>query len=143
MRHLAIVWVLLLVGCAQAPVPLATVRGKVTLNGVALKKVRVEFHPEQVTGDKFLRSTATTDDEGNFELTCDDGRPGAVVGKHKVVVAPAGRGADRAANPFEPTAGTPSGPPSANFGIYTSVATTDKVVAVVAGINEIPIELKR
>jgi hypothetical protein len=59
------------------------VTGTVKMNGRPLAKVRVEFWPEGGSP----RSAGTTDEAGRFTLTADrTGKPGAVVGPHKVVL---------------------------------------------------------
>ena len=69
-------------GCSGGP-RLAEVTGTVRLNGVPLANIMVEFNPDALSG---VRSTATTDENGRYELVCDDQRPGALVGPHRVVL---------------------------------------------------------
>jgi len=116
-----------LAGCDSGPPPLAPVRGRVTFEGRPLAKVRVEFIPEAPTGDRFLRSLAQTNEKGEFEMYCDDGRQGVVIGWHRVVLATDSRSAARERNPFEPESTRDSTPTSSVFRIpraYNSVATT-------------------
>lgn len=116
-----------LAGCSSGPPPLASVKGRVTFEGRPLSKVRVEFIPELPTGDRYLRSLAQTNDNGEFEMYCDDGRPGAVIGWHRVVLATDSRSIDRSRNPFEPESGRDSSSSASGFRIprtYNSVATT-------------------
>lgn len=69
-------------GCGGGP-RLAEVEGTVKQKGKALDRVVVEFWPE----GNGPRSIGTTDEQGHFVLTTDDGkRPGALVGKHRVVL---------------------------------------------------------
>jgi hypothetical protein len=69
-------------GCGRGPA-LAPVSGTVTMNGKPLARVRVEFWPEEGSP----RSTGSTDEAGRFTLTTDGtAKPGAVVGRHKVVL---------------------------------------------------------
>lgn len=75
----------LLAGCSQGP-ELAEVKGKVTMNGKPLGNVQVAFHPDPDKGTPGQGSTGATDAEGNFTLKYADGRPGAVVGPHRVVL---------------------------------------------------------
>jgi len=75
----------LLTGCSNAPT-LAEVKGKVTMNGKPLGNVRVDFHPDPDKGTSGAGSTATTDADGNFALKFGDGRPGAIVGHHRVIL---------------------------------------------------------
>ncbi len=75
-----------LVGCADGP-KMAEVTGTVTLKGIPLDKILVEFWPE----GNGPRSMGVTDAQGLFTLTTDDGkRKGAAVGPHKVVLRDAG-----------------------------------------------------
>lgn len=135
--------ILLLGGCGEAPPPVTVVTGRVTIEGRPLPRVRVEFIPEQATGAKFLRSMAVTDGNGQFELTCDDGRLGAVKGWHKVVIAPDNRGTHRDRNPFEPehtkeaVVDEPTVPAR-----YMSVNTTPERFEVKTGVNEATIRIK-
>ncbi|MFL5331213.1 MAG: hypothetical protein ACJ8C4_20160 [Gemmataceae bacterium] len=132
-------------GCGPAaPPPLAPVRGKATYNGQPLAKVRIEFIPEEETGAKVLRSTAVTNADGTFEMMCENGKPGATVGWHRVVVRPISRSRDPNANPFEPeVAGQRNTTPpiEMNLGAYTSVATTPERQEIKLGDNEVKLEL--
>lgn len=136
-----------LAGCGKAPPPLAPVRGRVTYEGRPLSKVRVEFHPEVPINDpNFVRWLAQTDDNGEFVLVCDDGRTGATVGWHRVVLATDSRSAARERNPFEPETGRETAA-TAVFRIpkhYNSVATTpEKVEVKVEGENRFEFKVKR
>jgi hypothetical protein len=75
-------------GCSPSePVFNETVEGVVKLDGVPVPKVRVEFVPQKgAEGGKLPGSGAFTDDKGRYRLVCDNQKPGAVVGKHSVVV---------------------------------------------------------
>jgi hypothetical protein len=76
----------LLVGCDRGP-ELAVVTGTVTLNGVPLDEIRVEFMPDPEEGNVAATSTAETDAEGKFTLIWPgSGQPGAAVGSHRVVL---------------------------------------------------------
>jgi hypothetical protein len=77
---------ILAAGCAFGPPAVGEVEGTVTLKGKPLANVRVEFMPDYRKDTKGPRSTAMTDDKGHYTLTCDDGRPGAVVGTHLVLI---------------------------------------------------------
>lgn len=127
----------------------APVSGKVTLkNGQPLARVRVEFLPEEATGERYLRSIGTTDEKGNFTLLCDNGQPGAVIGMHRVVIAPGDRNRGREEeNPFQAEIpGQPRPRPTGstvpqNLAIYTSQATTPERREVVAGDNSFDIKV--
>jgi hypothetical protein len=60
--------------------------GTVTLNNQPVPNAEVVFLPDSTQGTEGPRSSAITDAEGRFILRTDDGRPGAVVGKHRVTV---------------------------------------------------------
>ena len=62
------------------------VSGVVKLDGAPMPDAQVEFLPDPDRGTIGPRSTAKTDTEGRFRLTCDDQRDGAVVGFHRVIV---------------------------------------------------------
>ena len=84
-------------GCKRTPA-CAEVDGLVTLDGDPLPDVVVTFYPvvEGADGkdpandakDKLPQSSAATDQAGRYVLKCDTGKPGAVPGKHRVVVTP-------------------------------------------------------
>jgi hypothetical protein len=57
------------------------VEGTLKMKGKPLANVKVDFLPENAGP----RSSGVTDSNGRYTLTCDDGRPGAVVGMHRVV----------------------------------------------------------
>ncbi len=73
-----------IVGCSSA-VTLNTVEGQVTYKGNPAKGVVVVFHPEDAAKVDAIRPTGTTDDSGNFKLTCAKGT-GAPVGKYKITL---------------------------------------------------------
>jgi hypothetical protein len=63
----------------------AEVEGKVTLGKKPLSGVRVTFYPDsEEAGLPF--ATGTTDSSGVYSLTSKGGKPGALVGKNRVVV---------------------------------------------------------
>jgi hypothetical protein len=76
---------LILGGCGQAGPSLNPVTGKVTKGGQPLKGISVTFSPV----DAGPSSAGLTNDEGKFVLLCQNGKAGAVAGKHKVVLAEA------------------------------------------------------
>jgi hypothetical protein len=82
-------------GCGgSAPAP---VEGTLRMNGKPLGNVQVEFLPE-ANGP---RSTGVTDQTGHYTLTTLDGRPGALVGRHRVVLSDLGVYEDKAPAPGE------------------------------------------
>jgi hypothetical protein len=72
-------------GCTKK-LPLGQVSGTVRLDGKPLDKALVVFLPDPARGNTGPRSVAATDEEGHYTLRCDDGRDGAAVGWHRVVV---------------------------------------------------------
>jgi hypothetical protein len=74
-------------GCAKTPPPVTTVEGTVLLDGKPLPFAMVQFMPDTADFGAELNSTGVTDEMGHFTLTCTrQNEPGAVVGKHRVVV---------------------------------------------------------
>ncbi|HEV8061996.1 MAG TPA: hypothetical protein VGP68_19110 [Gemmataceae bacterium] len=107
-------------GCGTAPPPMNNdVQGTVKVNGTPLAGVMVEFVPDGVSG--LLSGSAITDGQGHYEMQTGD-HPGAVIGKHHVILIAGrssnGRGNDPQAaqpdenNPAPPTTkGSPRIPP--------------------------------
>src|SRR5205823_13119370 len=82
-------------GCGKSLVFNDSVEGTVKLDGKPFGNVHVQFVPDE-PGVKAPGSEGTTDENGHFRLTREDaGQPGAVVGKHLVVLM-RGREANRA-----------------------------------------------
>jgi hypothetical protein len=74
-------------GCAPTLPPIVPVSGTVYLDNQPLPYARVEFVPDLEHFGAESNSFAVTDDQGRFTLTCVLGQqPGAVTGKHKVLV---------------------------------------------------------
>jgi len=83
---LALLSVLAAGGCSRGPT-YAEVEGTVRLNNKPLANVRVEFLPDPEEGNKAgQNSFGVTDKDGRYQLVCDNQRPGAVVGKHRVII---------------------------------------------------------
>jgi hypothetical protein len=76
---------LLAAGCGSGPT-LGEVEGTVKLNNKALPGVVVQFLPDPEKDTRGPESSATTDENGHYTLTCANSRPGAVVGWHRVIV---------------------------------------------------------
>jgi hypothetical protein len=128
-------------GCGFGPPPIGEVRGKVLFNGKPLGNVRVEFYPEKETGERYLISRATTNEDGTFQLMCDDDRSGAVIGWHKVVVKPIRQ--DPGINPRDAAAKASGAPPrpKLNLAPYHQQETTRERREVVAGENTFDLNL--
>lgn len=120
---LAVSAVLAAAGCSGGP-RLAEVKGTVTLEGRPLPRVLVEFIPDATTGP---RATGTTDENGQYTLTCDDQRRGAVVGPNRVVLRDLEVMGDKFLGRKMEQIGTKDGPtlkPSRVPEQYTDVART-------------------
>src|ERR1019366_5062373 len=76
---------LMVVGCGRSR-DYAQVEGKVTMAGRPLAGVRVWFYPEAEGVEQPPIATGTTDASGVYTLTAETGKPGALVGKNRVVV---------------------------------------------------------
>jgi hypothetical protein len=73
-------------GCGGQGGGVTEVQGKVTLNNAPLAGVVVTFYPDGELRDSPPYARGTSDASGQYKLVSADGRPGAVVGKHRVVV---------------------------------------------------------
>lgn len=77
------VGVMFLLGCGGDGITIVPVEGTVTLDGQPLERIMVEFWPES----EGPRSFASTDEQGHFVLTTDDGkRQGAALGTHRITL---------------------------------------------------------
>src|SRR5262249_41369202 len=83
---LGAVALLALSGCGGPTFEFAEVEGKVTLGGKPLAGVEVTFYPDDTGASQLPYATGKTDGSGNYTLTLKDGKPGALVGKNRVVV---------------------------------------------------------
>ena len=144
-----LVWTLgltALAGCSSQSGPLAEVEGTVTLQGQVVPNVRVEFVPDARNGFRGPRSTGVTDDKGHYVLTCDDGRPGAVVGKHLVSVVFDEGSELRDEDPRNPNPRPNTQTPRPNPNIpprYTAAASTPLKPEVKPGKQTIDLPLVR
>jgi hypothetical protein len=116
------------------------VEGTLTWGKTPIAGVRIQFVPVTADkGDQATISSATTDENGFFSLKRDDnGKPGAVVGKHKVVVM-AGRPGTGARSRDDDVKDEPSGtnlPPR-----FASTTLTPLEVEVKPGQTTYPLDL--
>ena len=88
---------LLPAGCGSDD-DLATVKGKVTLNGQPLQDATVEFQP---TAAGAAPSAGKTDTKGRYKLMYSFDVPGAVSGEHVVSIRTAGTYFDDQGNELE------------------------------------------
>jgi hypothetical protein len=123
-------------GCGKSPPPQTDVSGTVTFEGKPVEGVIVTFYPIVEKGQPRLAySRATSDAAGKYTLISEDGKPGAVVAKHKVVVNWPVRGAKEMATQAAPSPAIPTQ--------YTTATETPIEVEVKSGQNDIPIDVKR
>ena len=120
-------------GCSSKP-PLGEVAGKVTLNGQPLAGVAVIFLPDPEQGNQGERSTALTDENGNYTLTHESAaaRQGALAGWHRVLIE------DTAVENREP--GGPKVPRCSSR--YASAADTPLKFKVLPGAQSIDIAVE-
>jgi hypothetical protein len=131
---------LALVGCAR-PLPVAeTVEGTVVYGQSPVVGARIQFVPVVPEGVKAPISSAITDDKGFFRMKRDDtGKPGAVIGKHKVVVI-AGRSNEKRASRDE--ADTDPAPSGTRIPLrYATVRNTPLEVEVKPEQTTYPLEI--
>lgn len=81
-RLWSLVLITMLTGCGGG-LPLASVKGVVTLDEKPLDQATVSFQP---VSEKASTSIGETDSDGEFELSYTRDKKGALVGKHKVRV---------------------------------------------------------
>jgi hypothetical protein len=132
----------ILSGCgAPKPPPFAEkVQGTLMVGKTPLANVRVQFVPQDTSKGQLTISSATTDEKGFFSLTRDDnGKPGAVLGKHKVILIagrPPGSGSrDDDAGSRAIAAVAPIPP------YYSNVSLTPLEVEVKAGQTDYPLSV--
>jgi hypothetical protein len=118
---------LLLAGCGLGTkLEYAEVEGTVTLGGKSLSGVNVTFYPDSEGAEQLPYATGKTDDAGRYTLTLQSGKPGALVGKNRVVVSwPAPERRDDQPRPPPPGPAIPVR--------YTVVTETPLVVEVEPG----------
>lgn len=124
-------------GCSgKKTFELVPCKGTLTVDGKKLEGLLVQIMPDATEGEKKApegpTSFGVTDANGNFEMTCSDGRPGAFPGPHLVTVVD--QKEERPAQGEDPK-GTPRLNPK-----FASGAS--KVKVVVAAGQDLKIDLK-
>jgi hypothetical protein len=129
---------LALAGCGGPKFNYAEVEGKVTLGGQPLSGVVVTFYPDSEGKEQLPYARGTTDAAGAYALATMDGKPGALVGKNRVVV-------NWPLRERRDDKGPPPPPPGPPIPIAYTVATeTPLVVEVKAGPRQtIDLPLKK
>lgn len=83
-KYLPLSVVVLIVGCDTGP-HLAPVKGTITMDGKPLVGAGVSFYPETAQPAALAPpSIGKTNENGEYTLATIEGKPGAVVGKHRV-----------------------------------------------------------
>ncbi len=111
LRALVGISLLSLAGCASDLQFNEQVEGTVKLDGMPLSNVLVEFVPNLKSKTQAPVSRATTDSSGHFILMCANERPGAVIGRHNVLVR-VGRGGQSGADEMDAPPDRSSGRPA-------------------------------
>lgn len=127
------------VGCGEDGPKLYPVTGTIKANGKSLEGVTVSFLPVDSAQPG---SGGVVQKDGSFTLTSADGRPGAVAGKHKVVLAAPPPAVAQAENTYKTK--QKQGPQEVELPFpkeYTTAAKTPKEVDVVAGSNTVEISI--
>jgi hypothetical protein len=119
---------LTIAGCKGPSLVFAdTVEGTLTLDGRPVPNALVQFYPEVPEGTKAPSSSGTTDDKGFFRLTRSDvSKPGALVGRHKVIIAAGRAGGDRDNPEAGASVKVPKEYTNANTTPFTVEVTQDK-----------------
>lgn len=76
---------LIATGCTPVD-KLVPVEGVVLIDGKPAPNISVQFMPDVLKGGQGPTSFGTTDAEGKFTLTTNDGKAGAVIGPHIVTL---------------------------------------------------------
>ena len=147
-KYLQLAWfaVLLCLGGCSGSSQLGDVEGTVTLQGQPLANVRVEYFPDRKHQSHGIRSCAMTDEKGHYVLQCDDGRAGAAVGAHLVVITFDESWQSRDDDPRNPGTARRRPPPKSqtNPAIparYTAAVTTPLKPEVKPGLQTIDLTL--
>ena len=133
-------------GCGRRLPPVVPVQGTVLVNGKPLPKASVTFVPQLDRFGAESNSSAVTDENGRFTLTCAyNDQPGAVVAKHVVLVAEAPLPEDlrrvqdgQAIDRYRATLGNRPIPPQ-----YSSVNQSPIRMEIKEGQEPVTIELTR
>jgi hypothetical protein len=116
------------------------VEGTLTLDGqTPLAFVRVQFVPQDSAGGQQVIASGVTDEKGVFSLKRDDtGKPGAALGKHKVLLVAGRPGGPRSRDDDAP----PPAPPATIPAEYARIASTPLEVEVKADQAEYNLKLR-
>ena len=107
------------VGCGGGGPKLVPVEGVVRIDGKPAASIAIQFQPDVMKGGQGPTSFASSDKEGKFRLKTYDGKEGAVVGTHLVILV------DELED--RPAQGTRAAKPPRVASKYTIPATTLRV----------------
>jgi hypothetical protein len=129
---------MLIVGCGPSGPKTYAVSGKVTIKGQPATDVSITFQPVESTGQSASGRVGT---DGSYSLfTGVQGKPGAMVGKYKVVLSGGGTQVDPSER-YKKGGGPPKPAEGPVPKEYTSGATSPKEVEVKPESNTINIEI--
>ena len=116
-------------GCAKTWSQNDNVEGTLKLDGVPLANVSVRFVPDdaKVQGPS---SSGYTDDKGHFQLTCENAKSGAILGKHNVILLQGRTDAGEHTGPAIPP-------------VYTMAPKTPLQIEVTAGEHNYDLNISR
>jgi hypothetical protein len=143
---LAITCLVFLGGCSGSSGPtLHSVSGTLTLDGQPLSGVTVNLFPVDTSQ---ISSAGVTDSAGHFSVATSTGEPGAVAGKHKVVLSGGTvSGADgtpeymQSSDSSARSSQAPVAPKVPYPSEYGSADTTPEEVEITSGSNELTIAI--
>jgi hypothetical protein len=95
----AVCWLILMAGiagCAQSGPELATVSGRVTVDGKPVENLDITFQPDEMRPASYAR----TDASGHYELGYKRGVTGALLGQHTVRIRSLAANAPQIAEKF-------------------------------------------
>jgi hypothetical protein len=135
-------------GCGKHVAQNDSVEGIARIDGTPLAGVMVQFVPDGQ--ERLPMSSGVTDEQGHYTLQCENGKPGALVGKHHVVVLQGrGDGAARADDPQAPRGveAAPAAPAGTRRpsvpSVYALASKTPLVVEVTADRHAYELQLSR
>jgi hypothetical protein len=129
-----------LAGCGDTGPATVNVKGTLTIDGQPANNVTITFAPV----DSSLPTASGPVNNGTFELFSGaEGKPGAVPGKYKVVLAASAGDPEADAAAYAPgaTGGPPAAPEAPFPEKYSNAGTSDKEVEVTSGSNDIKIDI--
>src|SRR5947207_276668 len=95
LRPLGLLSLLLTAGCGSKLNYNHQVEGIALFDGAPLAGALVQFIPDVEDGGTALSSSGVTDAKGHYRLTYGKDKPGAVLGKHRVVILQGRAGSGR------------------------------------------------